>query len=72
MTCIRFGGAIVCVSPFYRLPLRDGARVFMEWHHYCGPTFYRDRDCNRIIEDWYDDPRLVEACQWFIDRGEKA
>lgn len=72
MTCHRIGGAIVCVSPFYLLPLSDGTRVFMEWHSYCGPTFYRDRDCNRMIEDWYDDPRMVEACEWFTGRGNKA
>jgi hypothetical protein len=72
MTCTRFAGAIICHQPFYRLPLNDGTHVFMEWHHYLGPTFYRDRACVRIIEDWYDDPRMVEACQWFTGRGEKA
>jgi len=72
MTCHRIGGAIVCISPFYRLPLRDGTHVFMEWHSYLGPTFFRDRNRTRIIEDWYEDPRMVEACEWFTGRGNKA
>lgn len=45
MTCHRIADGIICVSPFYRLPLSDGTHVFMEWHSYLGPTFFRDRAC---------------------------
>lgn len=72
MTCTNLGWGIVCTSPFYRLPLADGTRVFMDWHHYCGPTFYRDRNSNRIIEDWWENELICEALQWFQDRGNKA
>lgn len=72
MTCIRFGNAIITFSPTYRLPLRDGTRIYMDWHHYCGPTFFRDRHCTREVDKWWDDPRIIEALNWFIGRGEKA
>lgn len=72
MTCIRMNGMIVCVSPFYRLRLADGRCVFMEWHSFCGPTFYRDRNCRRMIEDWYEDTLICDAIDWFVKREYKA
>jgi len=72
MTCIRTLGGIVCISPFFRLPLADGRHVFMDWHSYCGPTFYRDRNSLRVIEDWYEDPLICAALDWFVKRGERA
>lgn len=76
MTCVTINThhtrAIVCLSPCYRLPLEDGRRVFMEWHHYCGPTFYHDRLCQREIEVWWDDDDICAALDWFIKRGKRA
>lgn len=51
MTCVRIPGGIVCLSPFFRLRLADGSCVFMEWHNYCGPTFFRDRAARRMIDE---------------------
>lgn len=72
MTCHRIGGAIVCMAPFFRLPLADGGRVFMDWHSYLGPTFYRDKASCRVIEDWYENPLICQALDWFTGRGNKA
>ena len=82
MTCIpileQFGGrkgrvvGFVCVSPFYRLRLEDGTCVFMEFHRYCGPTFYRDRATTRDIPEWYDNPLICKALDWFVARGHRA
>lgn len=72
MTCIRIPGGVVCVSPFFRLPLADGRRIFMGWHSYCGPTFYRDRDEQREIIEWWNDPLICAALEWFIGRGHRA
>lgn len=72
MTCIRMHSAIVCVSPCFRLPLADGGRVYMDWHSYCGPTFYRDRALMRDIELWWDDPLICAALDWFLLRGHRA
>jgi hypothetical protein len=72
MPCIRFGGAIVCVSPNFRLPLEDGRRVFMEWHSYLGPTFFHDRARSCINETWYEDPLICKALDWFTGRGCRA
>jgi hypothetical protein len=44
----------------------------MDWHSYCGPTFYRDKYMNRIIEDWWENPAICSALDWFISRGKKA
>ena len=62
----------MCVSPSFRLPLADGTRVYMDWHSYYGPTFYRDRNELRIIHDWYEYPLICDALDWFCERGKKA
>lgn len=72
MTCIRIEHGFICVSPFFRLPLSDGTRVFMSWHNYLGPIFFRDRNKRREIEDWYENPRIIEALDWFCQRGHRA
>lgn len=68
----RYGRAIVCTTPFYRLWLADGRHVFMDWHDYCGPMFYRDRASRREIEEWWEDPKICDALDWFIKRGKRA
>lgn len=72
MTCIRLDSGYVCISPSFRLPLADGTRVYMDWHSYCGPTLYRDRAEQRIIEDWYENPLICDAVNWFQARGCRA
>ena len=77
MGCIYFEssnsrGFICGFNPVYRLPLADGRRVFMEWHRYCGPTLYRDRNMQREIEDWFEDEQICDAVHWFQKRGNKA
>lgn len=56
----------------WRLPLASGGRVFMEFHSFTGPYFFRDRACQREIENWYDVPEIVAALDWFIKRGKVA
>lgn len=72
MVCIKIPNGIMCVSPFYRLRLDDGGYVFMDWHHFCGPTFYRDKWQNRMIDDWWDDPLICKALAWFEGRGKRT
>lgn len=72
MPCIQIPNGIVCLSPFFRLPLEDGTRVYMDWHHYCCPTFYKDKAAKRVVEEWWEDERICKALNWFIKRGEKA
>lgn len=72
MTCVRIEHGFICGSPTYRLPLRDGTRVYMSWHNYLGPIFFRDRAETREIQDWYDNPLIIEALDWFTGRGNKA
>ena len=56
----------------WRLPLSSGGRVFMEFHNFTGPYFFRDRACAREIEGWYEDAEIVQALDWFIARGKRA
>ena len=77
MACIHWrcgdSSVYVCgINPVYRLPLADGRRVYMEWHSYLGPTLFYDKRGQRMIDDWFQDPQICEAVQWFQDRGEKA
>lgn len=72
MTCTYTGWGIVCTSPFYRLPLADGRRIFMDWHNYCGPTFYHDRASRREVADWWEDSLICAALGWFQGRGNRA
>ena len=72
MTCFISKNMIICVNPFYRLPLSDGSRVFMEWHNYFGPTFFKDKECRREIENWYENPFICKALIWFQSRGNTA
>ncbi|EKN5074343.1 hypothetical protein SM866_004462 [Yersinia enterocolitica] len=72
MTCIRIPNGIITITPFYRLRLDDGTCVFMAWHPYCGPTFFRDKHERRIIDDWYENSLICKALDWFIGRGERA
>jgi len=72
MTCVRIPNGIVCFSPEYRLRLNDGGYVFMYWHSYCGPIFYKDRLMLREIEEWYENKLICDALDWFIGRGEVA
>ncbi len=44
----------------------------MDWHNYLGPTFFRDRAANRMIEDWYEDEGICAALEWFQRRGKRA
>lgn len=41
MTCLRMGNAIVCISPWGRLRLGN-RYVWVDFHEYCGPSFYWD------------------------------
>ena len=72
MTCTKFSGAIVCVSPTFRLRLADGRCVFMDWHNYLGPTFFSDKACVRLIAEWYGDALISDALGWFCERGHRA
>jgi len=44
----------------------------MDWHDYLGPTFWRDKMGRRMIDEWYENPLIVNALDWFIARGKKA
>nr|DAH73769.1 MAG TPA: hypothetical protein [Caudoviricetes sp.] len=72
MTCIRIPGGIITLYGFFRFRLEDGTCVFMSWHNYCGPIFFRDKAERREIEDWYENPLIVKALDWFMARGNKA
>jgi len=70
--CISFKDMTICTIPCFRLRLTDGRYIYMEYHHYLGPNFYRDRKNIRFIEQWWDDPYIVESFEWFESRGKKA
>ena len=62
----------ISFSEFYRLRLADGTCVFMEWHQYCGPVFYHDKNEKRPIENWWDNELICDQLDWFCNRGKMA
>ena len=56
----------------WRLPLASGGRVFMEFHSFTGPYFFRDHACQREIELWHEVPEICDALDWFVKRGKVA
>lgn len=74
MGCEIYPNLIVCnhTTGTYRLPLADGTRVYMDWHEYLGPIFFKDKQCFREIEYWYNNPLICDALDWFQKRGNKA
>lgn len=66
------GTAIVCTTPFCRLRLADGTCVFLSYHAYLGPMFFRDYEERREIIDWYDNPLIMAAFDWYCQRGHRG
>lgn len=67
--------AIIHISytPSYRLRLDDGSYVFMPFYRYLGPMgFYRDRAELREIPDWWENPLICKALDWFCNRGNRC
>ncbi len=73
MACLRFKNGIMCgFEPRYRLRLPDGGYIYMEWHHYLGPFFFKDKLQKREVVAWHNDPNILAALKWFQNRGHKA
>ena len=49
MTCTRIGNVIVCTHPWARLKLGN-RYVWMEFHPYCGPSFYWDSNGHKLYD----------------------
>lgn len=64
MTCTRIGSAIVCTSPWKRFHVGN-RYIMMEFHPYCGPTFFTDRACTQIYEPVEGDPVWPLFTKWY-------
>ncbi len=72
MPCIRIPNGTITYSNRYRLRLADGTCVFVDYHDYLGPQIFRDRNGYREIEEWWDNPLMCDALDWFTGRGKRA
>lgn len=72
MPCIEIPGGLACTCAFHKLRLQNGCSVFMHWHCYMGPVFYKDKRMNRQIENWEQHPFIKQVFEWFIGRGCKS
>lgn len=72
MPSLHLPGMIIDYTEAYKLRLDNGVHVFMDWHEWCGPTFYRDKQQRRVIDEWYEDELIVKALDWFVARGYRA
>ena len=73
MTCIPFGSkdpesprGFICVNDFHRLHVGN-RYCWMEWHHFCGPSFYEDHGCTKPYYPDEDDP-IWDAFQAWHDK----
>lgn len=76
MTCDCLGGfCLTLLPPLVRLRTSDGGYLYLEWHEYLGPTFYRDRQRTRelsvtgLVDE--DDPAWA-AFDWWHSRGKRG
>lgn len=71
MTCINLGNAIVCVNPWGRLKVGN-RYVWLDFHTYCGPTFYTDSRMNKVYDPVGEaDPVWPEFDKWLKKYNDK-
>ena len=70
MPCIPIpSGGFVCTSNWGRLKLVN-KYIWVEYHRYCGPTFWRDANCNDVYEPTDEnDPIWPLFDRWIKKRG---
>jgi len=49
MTCLRIEHGFICGPDVFVNLGQYGSKVWMEWHHYTGPTFYRSESAIKPI-----------------------
>lgn len=50
MGCIRIEHGFICEADDFVNLAPFGSKVWMSWHHYLGPTFYRSESAIKQIE----------------------
>lgn len=65
MPCHRIAGGIVCISPCGRLHVGN-RYIFMDFHEYCGPSFYTKERGKEVDYEPADekDPVWPEFEKW--------
>lgn len=67
MTCVRVNeSTIICMAP-PAIRLRRG--VWMEFHEYFGPQFYRNRALTKVIHDWAYRQDILEVFEPWVRRN---
>ena len=70
---IRTGNAIITYSSKDAVFVLDGTEITMEFHNYCGPSFWLDygTENEREFENWWEYPELKEQFEtWLHNREE--
>jgi hypothetical protein len=67
MTCYRIGKGFICTSDNVVNLKPYGANIWMEWHHYMGPTFFRSE--NRIKPIYYPSKKTWQAFYKWQEEG---
>lgn len=65
MTCIKINNStIVCTGKIGRIKV-EGRYINIDFHPYCGPNFYKDRNMQKLYEPTgSDDPVWPEFYKW--------
>lgn len=65
MACFRIEHGFICGPDDFVNLKPFGACVWMEWHHYMGPTFFRSE--NAIKPIYYPSKKTWDAFQRWLD-----
>ena len=69
MTCVRIVGGFLCGPDDFVNLENYGAHVWVEWHHYTGPTFFRSE--NRIKPIGSPSKKTWDAFQRWLDKKQR-
>lgn len=70
MSCHRFSGGIICFSPWGRLKLGN-RYVWVDFHEYCGPTFFWNSDMTKMYEPVDDNDPIWAVFEVWLTKYQK-
>lgn len=67
MTCLKIKDGYLCMDDDFVSLEPYGAKVWMSWHHYLGPTFYRSEAAIKPIMS--PSEKTWDAFERWLNRG---
>ena len=68
MTCTNLGSVIVCTSSAYGRLHVGNKYIMVDFHSYCGPSFFTDRNMNNLYDPVDENDPVWEPFQAWLDK----